>query len=460
MEKTKKPFLIAIGGIIALSMLALMPAPALAETISVQAGGSIQVAIDDAQQGDTVLVAPGTYEENIQMMFEVTVQGSGAGETIIKGSGNGYAVEVASNSTISGFTITGGNYGIYNSSGSPTITNNIITGNNYGISNASNSSPTITNNIITANEYSGISNGSNSSPTITNNIITGNGWYGIYSPGASPVIEHNDVFGNSITVSGLPPYYPTAPDPLASNISADPMFVDPDNSDYHLQGGSPCIDKGTNVPWESVTDPTDAEGNPRIVDGDGDGVETVDMGVFEYQVEAAEADEANTPMEMECFEVNYAKVIDRTRYGAKRDKIEIRGSFKLDDGVTFNPEDDVTVTMTINSEEITIPAGLFKEKHFLWLHYCCFRGDTEGVRVNMHLDFNRCRWWVKIYGMEASGLVQSDEGATVNVELTIGENVGHDSFELIKRWKGRRMGFARFIEWPPIRCCGRWWWWR
>ncbi|MCA9419300.1 MAG: hypothetical protein KC917_23740, partial [Candidatus Omnitrophica bacterium] len=31
------------------------------------------------------------------------------------------------------------------------------------------------------------------------------------------------------------------------NISGDPKFVDPENGDFHLQRGSPCIDSGTDT---------------------------------------------------------------------------------------------------------------------------------------------------------------------------------------------------------------------
>ena len=73
------------------------------------------------------------------------------------------------------------------------------------------------------------------------------------------------------------------------NIDQDPIFVTPVNpataptntGDLHLQENSPAIDGGEN---NYVTAPTDLDGNPRIVDGDGDGTSTVDMGAYEYQI--------------------------------------------------------------------------------------------------------------------------------------------------------------------------------
>jgi hypothetical protein len=44
-------------------------------------------------------------------------------------------------------------------------------------------------------------------------------------------------------------------------MSADPLFVDPYNGDFHLTHDSPCRDRGLD---HGITEPCDFEGDPRI----------------------------------------------------------------------------------------------------------------------------------------------------------------------------------------------------
>jgi len=102
---------------------------------------TIQGAIDAANNGDTVLVAPGTYYENIKfkgMAITVTSSG-GAAQTFIDGGGIESVVTFsngeAADSVLNGFTLQHGmasssnrylGGGVYIGGGSPIISNNTI----------------------------------------------------------------------------------------------------------------------------------------------------------------------------------------------------------------------------------------------------------------------------------------------------------------------------------------------
>jgi len=153
--------------------------------------------------------------------------------------------------------------GVYNYQSNPII-ERCIMANNYaewggGIACNENSSPTIKNCTISGNltyqDGGGIYCGASSNPLITNSTIVGNETEeadvaGIACFGGSaPIITYSDIQGGW---------------PGEGNIDADPLFVNPNNGDYHLKSRAGRWDPNLGS-WtlDDVTSPCIDTGDPR-----------------------------------------------------------------------------------------------------------------------------------------------------------------------------------------------------
>ncbi|MCK5051883.1 MAG: PKD domain-containing protein [Candidatus Cloacimonetes bacterium] len=261
---------------------------------------TIQAGINVSVEGDTVLVQPGTYYENINYnghnivlgsLFLITADSMYISNTIIDGNMNGSVITFFNGedttAVLIGFTIRNGlaDYlwghhfggGIFCAFANPTINNLIIT-NNYaepdgaggGIS-LSAANPIITDVIIQQNFSSGVSGGlhisSNSNPIITNVIIKENvaDWGGgiyvydncipiltnveltnntAYSEGGgiichigcNPIMQNLTVSGN-YSPSGAGIFVGTNCNPEIINS----IFWNNDSSEIYVSGGSVTI---------------------------------------------------------------------------------------------------------------------------------------------------------------------------------------------------------------------------
>jgi hypothetical protein len=114
---------------------------------------------------------------------------------------------------------------------------------------------------------------------LTNNIIVAKGGQSALfcSTMGGSLIRFNNIF----SASG-PAYDGACSDRtrMDGNISADPQFIDATLGLYHLHQVSPSIDAGDNQA-PNLPD-KDIDGNPRILDGDGNRTATIDMGVDEF----------------------------------------------------------------------------------------------------------------------------------------------------------------------------------
>jgi hypothetical protein len=229
----KTRLLLFVVSVILMS-LSVVDFASAATTIHVPADQpTIQMGINAASNGDTVLVSPGTYQENIDFLGKAirVTSTNGKSFTTITNNGGGSVVTFHSGeglkSILNGFTITGGRAsfgggGIEISNASPTITNNKIVGNQACEGNGIDvnfGSPLIKGNTITGNSQfscsggiggGGIKIGGAASAQVIGNLITNNdagsgiggGGISLFAAG-TPTIMNNIISNNSAQNSGF-----------------------------------------------------------------------------------------------------------------------------------------------------------------------------------------------------------------------------------------------------------------
>jgi hypothetical protein len=214
--------------------------PLFSGTIRVPADqATIQGAIKAAQNGDIVLVSPGTYVENIDFLGKaITVESAKGPNTTIIDGGNVYSVVTFTanegpSSILSGFTIQNGNAldtpaseggGIAIENASPTIKGNVIQ-QNFGASAGGGigvgfGSPIIKNNVIRNNTQTpqidgggggGISLRGEGTAQIIGNVIENNTWTNVGAGfggaimlfgSGSTLIKNNIIQGNEAGSQG------------------------------------------------------------------------------------------------------------------------------------------------------------------------------------------------------------------------------------------------------------------
>lgn len=225
------------------------------------AARDLESALDTANDGDVILLAPGTYTVSRTMVIRknVTIQGgSGShGLVILDGSDaprEGYCFDVQSpRAIISGLTITnfGGGIKFNHREGTSAVARSCV---------------------IVRNEGHGIF--FNHGGCAKNCTIAFNGGAGLYA---------YDMGGGGDSPSNLILYKngkgfvrQSANIELKNSYTSDPLFVS--DEDFRLSPDSPCIDTGKNEKW--MVEALDAGGSPRIQN------EVVDIGAFEFTTAA------------------------------------------------------------------------------------------------------------------------------------------------------------------------------
>jgi len=358
---------------------------------------TIQAAIDAADEGDTVVVAPRTYQENVDFKGKnITLTSSdpdnpaAVAATILQGDGSAPVVTFAGYETAAcalvGFTITGGSNtvggGILGNGANASISRCVITGNDaswcggIGQCNGLVDRCTISQNQATYNGGGlGSCHGQIVSCLISDNLAQGFGG-GLVDCDADivnctianntarddDVPEHTggglkfcDGAVTNCIVSGNSGWqfgdcqcvitYSLYGGPVENgNINGNPLFVDSANGDYRLQPSSPCVDAGTNQPPVVLPD-TDLDGASRWVDDYAAPAAACDMGAFELHQGATLQVPGQYPTIQQAINAAYRGDTILVAAGTYNENIAFGGkNLQL---TSLDPDDPDTVAGTI-----------------------------------------------------------------------------------------------------------------
>ncbi|MBA7661786.1 hypothetical protein ES703_69806 [subsurface metagenome] len=205
-----------------------------------EAFATIQRAVDEAIDGDTIMVWPGVYREEVTFDRKAVTLQSADDAAVIEAP-TGYA------------------FSFFGAESSRAVLRNLVIANCldaaiYCVS----AEPTLINLTIANNTY-GIYTGGGANPNITNCILWNN--------------QFGDLFGDLIYQPRIS--YSCLQQQLApifmeeGNISKDPLFADPGNGDYHLQSeyGRYSPARGDWVTTDSLTSPCIDSGYPFMLRG-------------------------------------------------------------------------------------------------------------------------------------------------------------------------------------------------
>jgi parallel beta-helix repeat protein len=281
----------------------------------------IDDATEDANSGDVIQAFQGYHPGPINFDGKALTLTGGdvndwdvVGSTVIDGEGASAAVTFDSNedanTVLTGLTIRNADYGIYCYAAGPTINrcivednttigllcyvdsnavicNNKVKGTEWGHGIAAvDSVPSIKNNWIHGNAYGIGLQATDAAVTIRNNTIADNSSGGVvvYNPEscAAPAISNCILWNNADDLNACAATYSCVSDAndlgdvnTTHNICDDPLFVDRENDDFHLDPNSPCINAGDpNGNYDNETDidnelreqPRTVGGSPAIVD--------------------------------------------------------------------------------------------------------------------------------------------------------------------------------------------------